>query len=106
MTAASSEQELTIVLLDEVSGLVRTSGLELAGLQPLKTVRGKNLHRFGVEVQAHGEAYQFVKFLQGAQESGHLLKCEVITLNAGRGESPIAVTIRLTKLARIAEATP
>lgn len=104
ITTAESNQELGIALLNEVSGLVLQTGLQLVGIQPLKVARGSEFSRFGVEVQVQGEAHQFVNLLQQAQEERHLLKAETIALSVQRSQAPITATLRLTKLAQLQEA--
>lgn len=103
ITSASNPQELAIALLNEVSELVRGTGLELVGLQPLKVVPGAEFTRFGVELQVQGEAHELVKLLQQAQEERHLLRSENIAIRVQQREAPIAATVRFTKLAQLRE---
>jgi len=103
VTVGSTEQEVKVALLAEVDGLARSCAFDVSSVRPTTVAETGDFYRYGVELQAGCEGHQFVKFLQAMQEPDHLLHADLVSLVVGGGQSPLTVTLRISKLAKLEE---
>lgn len=101
LSAAATEEELTLALLSETAALATSCALEVESVKPLRSKSTGAYTRLAVELQAYGDAQAFLKFLVRAQEAEHLLASDLITLSAGSSDAPVRLTIRVSKLAML-----
>ncbi len=101
VTVGRTEQGVKVALLAEVDGLARSCALDVSSVRPTVAAEAGDFYRYGVELQAGCEGHQFVKFLQAMQEPDHLLHADLVSFVVGRGQSPLTVTLRISKLAKL-----
>lgn len=99
--SAASAEAIHVTLQSEVIKLANEAGLVVDGLKPVRTVKGRYLDRYGVELSGRCQGHQFVDLLQRMQSPEHLMNAEKITLVAGRTTPPLSVAMRITKLGRL-----
>lgn len=102
-TVATGETEeiVQLAVLNEVSRLATSCGLEVDSLKPVRKVRENGFDRFGVDLSGRCAAPALMNLLQSLQTPEHLLKAEKVTVVVGRSTPPLTVTIRISKFARV-----
>ncbi len=96
-----SREDLEVRLLKEIEMVASEAGVRVTTMKPLAARESGQMQRVSIEVHAACAANQFTRLLQLLQEPSHLFKAESFTLEAGREDPPLTVTLTLAKLVYI-----
>jgi hypothetical protein len=99
LTSGRTAEEHQVALLREVEELARSCGLLVSVVRPVAPRNEGRLTRLGVHVNARGESDGLVRFLGEAQNPGHLLRIERLTLTVGRTRPTLTLALVISKLA-------
>lgn len=101
VVSGQSYEALQLALMGEVLELARQSGLIVSNFKPLARQTEGRFEGLSMQLSAGGEHHQVVKLLQVMQRRDRLLRGDSITILAGRGRSPLDITIEISKLVRM-----